>query len=95
MSCGVELSGARKTSVALTVTAGLLMATTSAKAQTSTNQVQTPAPPAPSSSDHSGFENYATGGWDGARQRLADKGISLNAQLILEGFHNFRGGLKT
>ncbi|HWB59915.1 MAG TPA: carbohydrate porin [Chthoniobacteraceae bacterium] len=43
----------------------------------------------------SGFDDKATGDWDGARKRLQDAGISINSQLILEGFDNMRGGLRT
>ncbi len=41
------------------------------------------------------FVNNATGDWSGAHQRLREQGVTLNAQLVLEGFHNFLGGLKT
>ncbi|MGH7953367.1 MAG: carbohydrate porin [Limisphaerales bacterium] len=72
-----------------------LSATTAAKAQSLTNQEQTAAPPVSSPPVDSGFADKMTGGWSGQRQWLEDKGISLNAQLILEGFYNFQGGVKT
>ncbi len=42
-----------------------------------------------------GFENTATCNWWGERRRLADAGVLLNAQLVLEGFENFQGGRDT
>lgn len=75
------------------MTAVSLLAPAAAKAQSATNQ--TVVPPVPPSADNSGFDAYATGGWSGVRQHLADKGISLNAQWVLEGFYNFQGGMNT
>jgi porin len=65
-----------------------------ARAQSATNK---PAAEAPSGSqqENSGFDNKLTGGWGGERQRLANAGISPNAQLFLEGFENSQGGVDT
>jgi porin len=41
------------------------------------------------------IEDKATGDWWGLRQRLARAGITIDARLVLEGFKNFHGGLKT
>jgi porin len=73
----------------------LLALSATAQVSSSTNQTATKIPPTPQPSSNSGFEAYATGGWGGARQWLADRGITPNFQLILEGFHNFQGGVKT
>jgi porin len=43
----------------------------------------------------SGFEDKLTGDWRGLRSRLKQAGVSINASLVLEGFKNFRGGLRT
>lgn len=43
----------------------------------------------------SAFEDKATGGWCGERQRLEQTGITVDSSLVLEGFKNFRGGLHT
>jgi porin len=53
----------------------------------SSSQVQKP--------DGSGFEDKATGDWGGARQRLEQAGIAIDATFLVEGFGNFRGGLRT
>jgi porin len=45
--------------------------------------------------ENSGFEDKATGDWWGQRQRLKQAGVSIDATLVLEGFKNFRGGLRT
>jgi porin len=71
-----------------------LVAAITARAQTAAND------PPPAESDASspsgpGFDDKLTGGWGGERQRLADAGISPNAQLTLEGFANFKGGVDT
>lgn len=95
MSFVAGVSRERKANVALTVTAVILMVATAARVQASTNQVQTGAPPVSPTSDNTSFEDYATGGWSGARQRLENRGISINAQWVLEGFYNARGGMKT
>jgi porin len=42
-----------------------------------------------------GFEDKATGSWWGVRQRLKQAGLSIDASIVLEGFNNFRGGLRT
>ena len=55
--------------------------------QDSSSQVQKP--------DSSGFEDKATGDWGGARQRLEQAGITIDATFLVEGFDNFRGGLRT
>jgi porin len=73
----------------------VLLATTAAKPQSSTNQDQAATPPVSSSAADSRFDDKATGGWRGQRQRLEQAGISINAQLVLEAFVNFRGGLDT
>ena len=41
------------------------------------------------------FSGKATGGWHGYREQLERAGISINAQLVPEGFANFRGGQST
>jgi porin len=69
-----------------------LASSATAQALLSTNQAAANVPSAPQSSDNSGFDACATGGWGGARQWLADKGITANAQLLLEGFDNAQGG---
>ncbi|MGC8492969.1 MAG: carbohydrate porin [Syntrophobacteraceae bacterium] len=43
----------------------------------------------------SGFSDKATGGWGGVRQRLEAEGITIEADSVLEGFINFRGGIRT
>ena len=96
MNCKIRLSQKRSTSVALTVTAAMLaLAAHADDAPSSTNAAPATASPASLAPDNSGFDDKLTGGWDGERRRLEDKGLSLNGQLILEGFHNFQGGLKT
>ncbi len=42
-----------------------------------------------------GFADKATGDWWGERQRLRQAGVTIEASLVLEGFKNFRGGLRT
>jgi porin len=42
-----------------------------------------------------GFIERATGGLLDLQQRLERIGITINARLALEGFHNFQGGLNT
>jgi porin len=42
-----------------------------------------------------GFADKATGDWWGERQRLRQVGVTIEASLVLEGFKNFRGGLRT
>ncbi len=92
----MRLSQKESTSLALTVTATMLaLAARAGDAPSSTNAAPASSSPPLSAADNSGFDDKLTGGWDGERRRLEDKGISLNAQLILEGFHNFTGGLKT
>lgn len=49
----------------------------------------------PPSPRQSGFGSDATGSWWGARQRLEELGVSINAELVLEGFKNFQGGIQT
>lgn len=71
------------------------VAPAAAQALSSTNEGTTNGPPASASPDNSGFDGDLTGGWGGLRQRLADKGISINAQLLVEGFNNFQGGIQT
>jgi porin len=44
---------------------------------------------------NSEFVNKATGDWWGKRQRLKQAGITIGASLVLDGFKNFRGGLRT
>lgn len=58
-------------------------------------QAATNDSPVASSPGSSSFDGDATGGWGGARQWLADKGITPNAQLVLEGFENASGGIRT
>lgn len=41
------------------------------------------------------FDDKATGAWSGERERLDQAGISINAQLVLEGFENSRGGVRS
>jgi porin len=43
----------------------------------------------------SDFGDKATGGWSGERKRLEQAGLTINATLLLEGFDNFRGGLRS
>lgn len=71
---------------------GLLTVTT-VNAQSIPNQVAVPPPSSPPAG--SGFADKATGAWGGERRRLEQAGVSLNAQEVLEGFRNFRGGLNT
>jgi porin len=52
----------------------------------------TAAPPPQSSAR---FADKATGDWGGLRPRLWQAGFTIDASLILEGFKNFRGGLRT
>lgn len=73
----------------------VLVSATTAKAQSLTNQAEAAAAPASSTPDNSNFDDKATGGWWGGRQRLEEAGVFLNAQLVLEGFNNFQGGLNT
>lgn len=73
----------------------LALATHADEAQSSTNAAAAASPPASSAPDNSGFDDKLTGGWGGARQRLEQKGVSLNAQWVLEGFNNFQGGANT
>jgi porin len=73
----------------------MLAVIATAKAQLLTNQPAAAMPAAPPSPADSNFEDKATGGWGDERQRLEQGGLSLNAQLVLEGFHNFQGGLDT
>jgi porin len=72
-----------------------LLAATAAEAQSLTNQAEAAAAPVSSTPGNSNFDDKATGGWWGGRQRLEEAGISLNAQLVLEGFNNFQGGVDT
>jgi porin len=46
-------------------------------------------------SGSSGFEDKASGSWWGLRQKLKQAGISIDASLVLEGFKNFHGGIRT
>jgi len=41
------------------------------------------------------FGDKATGDWLGLRGRLKQAGITVEASLVLEGFKNFRGGIRT
>lgn len=41
------------------------------------------------------FVDEATGNWGGARSNLAQEGISLHGSIVLEGFNNFMGGLRS
>ncbi|HZE21370.1 MAG TPA: carbohydrate porin, partial [Desulfobaccales bacterium] len=41
------------------------------------------------------FGDKATGDWWGKRQWLKQAGVTIDASLVLEGFKNFRGGLRT
>jgi porin len=77
----------------LTSLFAVLLAATPAKPQPPTNQERAATPPMSSPADESRFDDKATGGWRGQRQRLEQAGISINAQLVLEAFVNFRGGL--
>ena len=70
-------------------------ATVTAQTLSSTNQAATNGPPVARSPGDAGFDDKLTGGWQGERQRLEDAGISLNAQLVLEGFENSQGGVDT
>ena len=77
----------------LFILCGMLAAANPAMAQ---DGGKSTAPPAADSSGTAGsFDDKATGGWDGARQRLQDAGVTINAQLVLEGFDNMRGGIRT
>jgi porin len=51
----------------------------------------------PSTDEQSGpdFSEKLTGDWFGARRKLADAGVTVGADLVLEGFDNFQGGLDT
>lgn len=68
--------------------------TITARAQFATNEPSTEAP-AGSQQENPGFDDKLTGGWDGERQRLANDGVSPDAQIILEGFENSLGGVDT
>jgi porin len=46
-------------------------------------------------SSTSGYDDKLTGGWWGERKRLEDRGISINAQWVVEGFENSQGGVST
>lgn len=41
------------------------------------------------------ISNEATGNWGGMRDRLAQTGISLRGSIVLEGFNNFMGGIRS
>lgn len=41
------------------------------------------------------FADKATGAWCGERQRLQQAGITVGANLVVQGFMNFQGGLTT
>jgi porin len=51
----------------------------------------------PSMEEQSGpdFSDKLTGDWFAARRKLADAGVTIGADLVLEGFDNFQGGLDT
>lgn len=78
---------------------GSLLATSAAKATaqalSSTNHAAANTAGIPPSAENSSFDADATGGWGGPRQWLADRGITPNAQLLLEGFENSQGGKHT
>ena len=71
------------------------LAATAAEEQSLSNQAEAATVPAAATPDNSSFDDKATGGWWGGRQRLETAGLSLNAQLVLEGFNNFQGGVDT
>jgi porin len=58
-----------------------------------------PTPPtltaAPPQQSDARFADKATGDWGGLRQQLWQAGCAIDASLKLEGFKNFRGGLRT
>ncbi|MGO8766403.1 MAG: carbohydrate porin [Limisphaerales bacterium] len=70
----------------------MIGSTLMAQGQSITNQ---PDSAALALASDSGFDGKLTGGWEGERQRLEQKGISFNAQLVLEGFGNATGGVDT
>jgi porin len=53
-------------------------------------QPATETPPTPAD-----FSDKLTGDWGGLRTKLANAGINIGADLYLEGFANFQGGLDT
>jgi porin len=61
---------------------------------TPASQANANSPPPSQPAGPSAFDDKMTGGWGGERQRLEQAGISLNAQLVLEGFENFQGGVR-
>jgi porin len=95
LNCVVGLLERQRPGVVLAVIAVVLAGIATAKAQSSSNQVESAALPASPAPDNSDFDDKLTDGWWGERQRLEQKGISLNAQLVLEGFGNAQGGVDT
>lgn len=67
------------------------------------NPMQTPAShpasegaaPPESTVPSQDFSSSLTGGWFGLRQKLADKGMTIDVELTEDGTKNFRGGLDT
>jgi porin len=51
-----------------------------------------PQKPAEARAPPTRFDDMATGGWSGQRQRLQDRGIEVGAGFTVEGFEDFRGG---
>lgn len=83
----------------ITLAATLVIAASGVRAETpgtqngnATPQESSPPGQQPGSSE---FGDKATGDWWGERQRLKQAGVTVEASLVLEGFKNFRGGLRT
>jgi porin len=62
---------------------------------TPATQSANPAITTTSAQSPTSFDGTLTGDWFGARQKLADAGVSIGATLIAEGFDNFQGGIDT
>lgn len=93
----IGLAQRQSANVSLAIVLFILAAVTAHadEAQSSMSVTAAPTTPASSRQTRSGFDDKLTGGWEGGRQRLEEKGISFNAQLRLSVFDNFQGGVKT
>jgi porin len=80
----------------VTAVAALLnMGAAAVQPQVAVAQAEPPASPVTDLQLLERFADKATGDWGGLRQRLWQAGFTINASLLLEGFKNFRGGLRT
>ena len=73
----------------------LFLTAGAAEAQSPADQASLPVQPASPPPAASSYDDKLTGDWGGERQRLEQAGISLNAQLVLVGFENSQGGIRT